>query len=63
MERLIAKRPILYMGRTYETGDVIPASDQKMVEAWLNAGTAARQEPAQRAARTAAAKVKHGGPR
>jgi len=41
MAKLIARRPILYMGRTYERGDAIPAHDPKMVAAWLRAESAA----------------------
>lgn len=41
MKKLIAQRPIQYMGRTYAPGDALPAYDRRMVEAWLNAKTAA----------------------
>ena len=41
MKRLIAQRPIQYMGRTYERGEAIPAQDPKMVAAWLKANSAA----------------------
>lgn len=41
MKKLIAKRPVLYLGRMYDAGDTLPANDQKMVTAWLNAKTAA----------------------
>lgn len=41
MKRLTAKRPILYGGRMYEAGDTLPAQDQRMVNAWLAAGSAA----------------------
>ena len=40
MKKLIAKRPILYGSRMYETGDIIPASDERMVDAWLAAESA-----------------------
>lgn len=40
MKKLIASRPIQYMGRTYERGDTLPAHDAIMVAAWLKAGTA-----------------------
>jgi len=40
MKKLIAKRPVLYMGRMYDAGDTLPANDQKMVTAWLNAKSA-----------------------
>lgn len=40
MKKLIAKRPVLYLGRMYATGDTLPANDQKMVTAWLNAKSA-----------------------
>jgi hypothetical protein len=39
MKKLVAARPIQYMGRTYESGDAVPAYDGKMVEAWLAAGS------------------------
>lgn len=40
MKKLIAKRPVLYLGRMYDKGDTLPANDQKMVTAWLNAKSA-----------------------
>ena len=40
MERLIAKRPVLYQGRQYEPGEILPAYDTDMVGAWLRVGTA-----------------------
>lgn len=40
MERLIAKRAVLYQGRQYEPGETLPAYDPTMVDAWLRAGTA-----------------------
>ena len=40
MKRLTAKRPVLYMGRMYKAGETLPANDQKMVTAWLGAGSA-----------------------
>lgn len=45
MEKLIAKRPIQYMGRVYETGEPVPAYDGRMVEAWLEAGSVERIDP------------------
>lgn len=41
MKKLIAKRPVLYMGMMYQAGDRLPAQDKTMVAAWLNAGSAA----------------------
>ena len=41
MKRLIAKRPVLYLGRMYAPGDALPANDGNMVTAWLNAKSAA----------------------
>lgn len=35
MARLIAKRPILYNGRMFQTGDELPQYDEKMIRAWL----------------------------
>lgn len=40
MGKLIAQRPILYMGQTFERGGSLPAQDPKMVAAWLKAGSA-----------------------
>lgn len=40
MRKLIAKRPVQYMGRIYEPGDALPAQDGRMVEAWTRAETA-----------------------
>lgn len=40
MKKLIAKRPVLYLGRMYNAGNTLPANDQKMVTAWLNAKSA-----------------------
>lgn len=40
MKRLIAKRPILYYGRQYESGEMLPAHDSMMVDAWLRSGSA-----------------------
>lgn len=40
MAKTIANGPILYLGRMYQKGDALPCHDQKMVEAWLKAGTA-----------------------
>lgn len=40
MKRLIAERSVLYLGRMYDAGDTLPANDQKMVTAWLNAKSA-----------------------
>lgn len=41
MKKLIAKRPVLYLGRMYDKGDTLPANNQKMATAWLNAKSAA----------------------
>lgn len=41
MKKLIAQRPVLYLGRTYERGAVLPAHDPRIVEAWLRAESAA----------------------
>lgn len=35
MKRLIAKRPILYLGRMYQEGEALPGEDAKMVDAWV----------------------------
>lgn len=40
MKRLIAERPVLYLGHMYDPGDTLPASDGTMVAAWLRAKSA-----------------------
>lgn len=60
MKRLTAKRPVLYMGRMYKAGETLPANDQKMVTAWLGAGSA-EWTGEQSAAPEQAAEVTGGG--
>ena len=43
--RLIAVYPILYRSRQYWVGEELPADDAGMVQAWIEAGTAAWVEP------------------
>lgn len=38
--KLIAKRPVLYLGRMYQTGAALPADNPAMVAAWLRADSA-----------------------
>lgn len=45
MKKLIAQRPIQYLGRYYERGAALPANDPLMTEAWLKAGSAAWEGP------------------
>lgn len=45
MEKLIAQRPIQYLGRFYERGSALPANDPLMTAAWLKAGSAAWEGP------------------
>lgn len=54
MERLIAKRPVLYQGRQYEQGEALPAHDPVMVDAWRRAGSAelVNDAPAEETAET-----------
>ena len=40
---VIATRPILYEGRQFVAGEVLPCHDSKMVKAWLEAGSAKRK--------------------
>lgn len=40
MNALKAKRSILYQGRMYDPGAILPAGDEKMVDAWLAADSA-----------------------
>lgn len=42
--KLVAIYPILYRSHQYEIGDALPADDQSMVQAWLDAKTAMWQE-------------------
>lgn len=44
MKKLIAQRPILYHGRNYRRGEVLPGGDEAMTAAWLRAGSAAWEE-------------------
>lgn len=37
---LVATYPILYLAHQYKVGDVLPANNASMVNAWLEAGTA-----------------------
>jgi hypothetical protein len=40
MKMLIAKKPVLYKARLYNSGEELPAGDERMTAAWLRAGTA-----------------------
>lgn len=40
MQKLTAKRHILYESRMYLPGDILPTNNQSMLEAWIEAGTA-----------------------
>jgi len=42
---LIATRPILYLAKQYKAGDKLPVNNQEMVDAWIDAGSAAWQKP------------------
>lgn len=39
-KKLVAMYPILYQSRQYKVGEILPANNHDMVEAWLEAGTA-----------------------
>ena len=41
MPKLIAKLPVLYASMQYRRGDVLPATRQALVDAWLESGAAA----------------------
>ena len=41
---LVATRPVLYRSIQYRAGDVLPADNVLMVEAWLDAGSAVTVE-------------------
>ena len=38
--RLVAKSPILYRSKQYKIGEQLPADNQAMVDAWLEAESA-----------------------
>lgn len=60
MKKLIARRPIQYLGRAYARGAALPANDSLMVEAWLKAGSAAWEETGREAvASTIQGSAKH----
>ena len=42
--KIIAIHPILYLSKQYKVGDELPANDHEMVEAWLKAKTAKKEE-------------------
>ncbi len=42
---LVATCPILYLAKQYKAGERLPLNNQEMVEAWIEAGSAAWQEP------------------
>lgn len=50
MPKLKAKQHILFESKLYAPGDVLPASNESMVEAWLEADTAAWFDEEQAAA-------------
>lgn len=43
---IIALAPILYRGRDYRIGDSLPEDDPEMVNAWIEAGSAAESADA-----------------
>lgn len=48
--KLIAKTNILYHSHMYVAGEELPQSDQVMIKAWLDAGTAEYVDPLEKAA-------------
>lgn len=48
---LVATYPILYRPHQYKVGDSLPADDESMVQAWLDAGTAVWSEGKQEKAK------------
>ena len=48
---LVATYPILYRSHQSEVGDSLPADDESMVQAWLDAGTAVWSEGKQEKAK------------
>ena len=61
---LVATYPILYRSHQYEVGDSLPADDESMVQAWLDAGTAVwsegKQEKAKATPATASSRTGRG---
>lgn len=49
--KLTAKIPILYRAHLYDIGDELPATDQIMVQAWMEAGSAKWNEDTKEAER------------
>lgn len=43
---MVALTPILYRGRDYRIGDILPDDDPAMVSAWIEAGSAAESTDA-----------------
>lgn len=39
--KLIASRPVLYAATQYGAGDILPVTDDRMVAAWIECGSAA----------------------
>lgn len=46
MNRLIARRPVIYQSRTYQRGDPLPAADPLLEAAWVKSGSAMFAETA-----------------
>lgn len=42
--KLVATTAILYQNRIYEPGEALPAADAKLVAAWLESGSAEKQD-------------------
>lgn len=53
---LVAKLPILYRSNLYEVGDKLPADNQSMVDAWVDAGSAVWKDEDEGKAKTPKAK-------
>lgn len=56
--KVIALRPVLYLAHQYKAGDELPASDQGMVDAWLEAESAKVVEDDHKPEKKKAAKAK-----
>ena len=60
-KKLVALHPILYLSRQYKVGETLPANDPVMLEAWLEARTAAWVEEAVAAPSTAKPRAAQAG--
>lgn len=41
---IMAKQPILWRSRQFQAGEIIPCTDQEMIDKWLDSGAAIRTD-------------------